>query len=397
MSALFEPERRRRLILQRGRERMISNRHPWIFSGAIHREHGSSDAAVADLYDSAGTLLASGFYSAHSQIRLRVMSFGEPFQLPLLEERIVRAFASRKALLDRGTDALRLLNSEGDLVSGLIVDAYGDTLVVEIGSAGLDALRGEVLRILQREKRPRSIVFKNDLPTRKKERISLEDVVVGEAPGEVVITENGIRFVVTPGAGQKTGFFLDQRENRSLARTLSGDGEVLNLFSYSGAFGVYAAAGGATMVEEVDISGPAIELARRNHQMLGSPAQIEFRVTDVFDHLRKLENDGRQFDLVVCDPPAFARSRGDVDRASRGYKDINLHALRLVRPGGHLMTFSCSGHIDATLFQKIIFGAALDAPRNPSIVGRLTAGRDHPVSIDCPEGEYLKGLLLQVR
>ena len=267
LSSPFDPDRRRRLTLQRGRERAIANRHPWIFSGAIHSEKGPTAAAIADLFDAKGNFLASGFYSLHSQIRLRAMSFDEPFQLPLLGARIAEAVAARNSSLFTDTDALRLVNSEGDLVSGLIVDQYGDVLVIEIGSAGLDQLRGEVTGFLQELKRPRSIIFRNDLAARRKEQVTLEDVVIGEIPGETIVSENGLRFIVTPGAGQKTGFFLDQRESRQLARRLSARREVLNLFSFSGGFGVYAAAGDASLVEEVDISAPAIALARRNHDL----------------------------------------------------------------------------------------------------------------------------------
>jgi 23S rRNA (cytosine1962-C5)-methyltransferase len=204
--------------------------------------------------------------------------------------------------------------------------------------------------------------------------------------------ESGLTFRVDPGEGQKTGFFLDQRDNRRLARTLASQKRVLNLFSYSGAFGVYAAAGGATSVTNVDVSARAIEIARENHALNGSSA--EFVVADAFQYVRQHRE---RFDFIVCDPPAFAKSRGDVDRAARGYKDVNLHALKLVEPGGLLMTFSCSGHMSLDLFQKVIFAAALDAGRRVSFVRRLGAGADHPVSLYCPEGEYLKGFLLEVR
>lgn len=208
---------------------------------------------------------------------------------------------------------------------------------------------------------------------------------------ETVILESGLHFRVHPAEGQKTGFFLDQRENRRLARELASGKRVLNLFSYSGAFGVYAAAGGAQSVTNVDISAPAIEHARENHSLNGSEA--EHIVADAFQYVRQRREN---VDLLICDPPAFAKSRGDVERAARGYKDVNLFAMRMIEPGGLMMTFSCSGHISVDLFQKVIFAAALDAGRRVSFVRRLTAGPDHPVSIYCPEGEYLKGFLLEV-
>ncbi|HEX3580123.1 MAG TPA: class I SAM-dependent rRNA methyltransferase, partial [Thermoanaerobaculia bacterium] len=238
---------------------------------------------------------------------------------------------------------------------------------------------------------PRVVFFKNDIPARKLERLPLENEWSGGGEPAATITESGLRFVVEPAVGQKTGFFLDQRENRGIARSVANGKRVLNLFSYSGAFGVYAAAGGASAVTNVDVSEKAIALARTNYELNGFGA--EFVAADAFDWIRKT---GDRFDLVICDPPAFAKSRGDVDRAARGYKDINLQSLRHVAPGGMLMTFSCSGHMSLDLFQKVIFSAAADAGRRASIVRRLTAGPDHPVSLYCPEGEYLKGFLLAV-
>lgn len=396
MSEVFEPHRRRRLVLREGKQRAVSNRHPWIFSGAILREEGPEDAAIGDLFDRSGALLASGFYSTHSQIRLRALTFGQPFVPGILSERIRAALALRRSILPAATEAVRLIHAEGDRLPGLIVDRYADLLVVEITSAGLEQLRGEVLGILQTELRPRAIVFANDGPSRRIERLPEESEIIGDFPDEVVVLEHGLSFVVEPLKGQKTGFFIDQRVNRRRLRELSHGKDVLNLFGYSGGFGVYAIAGGANSVEEVDVSHHAIGLARRNHDLNEGSKSVTFSVADAFEHVRKLNADERQFDIVVCDPPAFARSRRDVDRASRGYKDINLQALRMIRDGGYLMTFSCSGHVDADLFQKILFAAALDAGREVSISARLGAGPDHPVSIYCPESEYLKGLLLRV-
>jgi 23S rRNA (cytosine1962-C5)-methyltransferase len=392
----FAPDKRRRLLLRRGRERTISNHHPWIFSGAIHSEEGPPDAAVADLVDGSGAVLASGWYSEHSQIRLRALTFGEPLTPDLLRQRIAASIARRASFLNEGTNALRLINAEGDSLSGMVVDRYGAHLVAEITSAGLDRVREIVIDVLRRTTGAESLLFRNASPARKIERLPLEDESVGDPPDETVILENGLQFTVSPRQGQKTGFFLDQRENRRKARELAGGRRVLNLFAYSGGFGVYAAAGGASSIEEVDVSADAIALARRNHELNRSPAEVQFVVADAFKHVRHLAAGEQRYDLVVCDPPAFAKSRGEVDRAARGYKDVNLYAFRLVAPGGMLMTFSCSGHVDADLFQKIVFAAALDAHREVSIVERLGAGPDHPVSIYCPEGEYLKGLLLRV-
>jgi 23S rRNA (cytosine1962-C5)-methyltransferase len=375
--------------LKRGRERAVANRHPWIFTGAIARESGPDDAAIADLVDESGKVLASGFHSKHSQIRLRALTFGgEELTADVIRDRIVRAIARRGSL---DTNAMRVVNAEGDELSGLVVDRYDDVVVLEIANAGVEQLKALIVETIQDALAPRVVFFKNDIPARKLERLPLENEWTGAGEPAATITESGLRFVVEPAAGQKTGFFLDQRENRRIARSLADGKRTLNLFSYSGAFGVYGAAGGAAAVTNVDVSERAIALARTNHELNGFPA--EFIAADAFDWIRKNSD---RFDLVICDPPAFAKSRGDVDRAARGYKDINLQSLRHVAAGGMLMTFSCSGHMSLDLFQKVIFSAALDAGRRVSIIRRLTAAPDHPVSLYCPEGEYLKGFLLAV-
>ncbi|MFZ2491083.1 MAG: class I SAM-dependent rRNA methyltransferase [Thermoanaerobaculia bacterium] len=396
MDEHFDPASRRRLVLKRGKERLVANRHPWIFAGAIARESGPEDAAIGDLIDAEGSHVASGLYSRHSQIRLRALTFaGEALTAEVLQQRIAAAIARRKLLRIGETDAMRLVHAEGDDLSSLVVDRYGDLLVVEIANRGLELLKPLVLDALHRELEPRAIFFKNDLPVRMVECLPLEDETVGEGEAVTTIVENGLRFRIEPAEGQKTGFFLDQRENRATARALASGAEVLNLFSYSGAFGVYCIAGGARSVENVDVSASAIELAKTNHALNGFDAK--YTVADAFKLVRERAAASEQYDFAICDPPAFAKSRGDVERAARGYKDINLYAMRLVRPGGRLMTFSCSGHMSLDLFQKVIFAAAADVGRRVSFVRRLTAGPDHPVSLYCPEGEYLKGFLLEVK
>ena len=378
--------RRRTLVLKKGKERVVANRHPWIFAGAIQSERGPEDAAIADLVDGEGKRIASGFYSRSSQIRVRALTFGDDvLDENTIVSRLTAAIARRAPIFDETTNAARLLNAEGDELSGIVIDRYGDRVVVEIANRGAEQVKPLIAQALA----PHALYFKNDLPVRKLEGLPTEDE--GDpAPAEIL--ESGLRFKVDPHGGQKTGFFLDQRENRRLARTLARGRRVLNLFSYSGAFGVYAAAGGATSVTNVDVSAPAIELARHNHELNGTPAELI--VADAFQYVRQKRE---HVDLLICDPPAFAKSRNEVERAARGYKDVNLFAMRMIEPGGLMMTFSCSGHVSVDLFQKIIFAAALDAGRRVSFVRRLTAGPDHPVSLFCPEGEYLKGFLLEVR
>lgn len=385
---------RRLLYLRPGRERSILNRHPWVFTGAVARASGPIDAPVAEVFSAKGERLGAGFFSQHSQIAARIIAFGEEEFTPgVLMQRIVRAVERRRHFDRARTNALRLVHSEGDDLSGLVIDRYADVAVVEITSAGLEAWKEHVVAALRETDAPRLVYFKNNLPARKLERLPLEDERLGEGPDRVEIVENGLRFAVQPSEGQKTGFFLDQRDNRALIRHLVAGRRVLNLFSYTGGFGVYAAAGGAAEVEEVDISAPAIEQAGENHRLNGSSAKLT--VADVFQYSRTLVAGRESRDLIICDPPAFARSRGEVERAARGYKDVNLQAFKLLAPGGMLATFSCSGHMSLDLFQKVVFSAALDAGRSVSIVRRLTAGEDHPVSLYCPEGEYLKGFLVR--
>jgi len=403
---------RRVLTLKRGKERVVTNRHPWIFAGALHTERGPEDAAFADLVDGEGKRIASGFHSRHSQIRMRALTFGaEELGGDVLVSRLIRSITRRAPLLDDGTNAARLVHAEGDELSSIVIDRYADVIVVEIANRGAEQIKPLLVETLQRELAPRLIYFKNDLPARKLEQLPMEDeIFLGSSNGGVVeedgpetpieeprasartqILESGLKFVVDPALGQKTGFFLDQRENRRLAGTLSAGKRVLNLFSYTGAFGVYASAGGASFVRNVDISAKAIDVARENHAL--NDTESELTVADAFQFVR---SSSERYDLLVCDPPAFAKSRAEVDRAARGYKDVNLYAMRMLEAGGHLLTFSCSGHLSLDLFQKVIFAAALDAGRRISILRRLTAGPDHPVSLYCPEGEYLKGFLLEV-
>ncbi len=382
----FAPAQRRRLVLKPGKERVVANRHPWIFAGAIANESGNAEAAIADLVDRDGKVLASGLYSSRSQIRLRALTFGEKeLSAEVLRARIDAAIARRT--FDHG-NAARLVNAEGDDLSGLIIDQYDDLAVIEIANYGLELVKELVVDALAAIG-IRRLFFKNDLPARKLEGLPLEDELRGEGAPVAEIVENGLRFTIQPAEGQKTGFFLDQRENRQLARSLARGKRVLNLFSYTGAFGVYAGAGGAVHIDNVDISAKAIEVARTNHDLNGIDA--EFVVADAFSFVRQTRD---KWDLIVCDPPAFAKSHADVDRAARGYKDVNLYALRLLNPGGMLITFSCSGHMSSDLFQKVVFSAALDAGRRASFVRRLTAAPDHPVSLFAPEGEYLKGMFI---
>ena len=284
---LFKTANRRILTLKPGKERLVANRHPWIFAGAIARESGPEDAAIADLHDPRGRRIASGFHSRHSQIRLRALTFGdEVLTADTIRDRLTASIRRRMRTDD--TNAMRIVNAEGDDVSGIVVDRYDDMLVIEIANAGIEQLRPLIINVLQQELAPRGIWFKNDIPPRKLEELSMQPEWMGEAEPSTEIRENGLRFRVDPPSGQKTGFFLDQRENRQLTRALAQGRRVLNLFSYSGGFGVYASAGGAASVENVDISAPAIAMARTNH----APNRFDlgfcatFVVADAFHYVR---------------------------------------------------------------------------------------------------------------
>ncbi len=389
------------LTLARGREAASRRRHPWIFSGSLARGAAVPGGPV-EVRDADGGYVGRGFASPSSPIAVRVWTFADrPLDASLVAERLRAAAALRAAVVPPDTDGYRLVNAEGDFLPGLVVDRYGDVLSVQATTEGTERARELWLPALAGRFPGATILQRNDLPSREGEGLPLEDEVLagGPVPARAAFSERGLRFVAELAGGQKTGFFLDQRENRHVVRGLAGGRRVLNLFSYSGAFGVAALAGGASRVVQVDASRPALELARENHRANGqgvdeADAPAATVCADVFEDLRARVAAGETWDLIVTDPPAFAKRRGDVERACRGYKDVNRLALKLLAPGGLLLACSCSGPVDADLFQKVLFSAALDAGREVRILERRGAGPDHPVSIDCPEGEYLKAFLL---
>jgi 23S rRNA (cytosine1962-C5)-methyltransferase len=292
------------------------------------------------------------------------------------------------------TNAYRIVNGEGDFLPGLIVDRYNEFLVCQFLTAGMDCFKPLVVDSLARLLAAKGIFEKSEGRVRDEEGIQPSvGVLAGEPPPErIAIKENGFKFVIDVRRGQKTGFFLDQRDNRAVLSTLARDKKILNCFSYSGAFSVYALGGGAREVVSLDSSGPALELAERNLALNGFGGSNLLKA-DAFSYLKECNT---AFDIIVLDPPSLARKRGDLDGATGGYKFLNLHALRHLRSGGFLLTFSCSQHLSLDLFQKVIFGAAVDAGRRVTILKRLGQPIDHPVSLHHPEGEYLKGLVLRV-
>ena len=390
----------RTLHLKKDREAATRRRHPWLFSGSVSRASGEDADGLVEARAADGAFLGRGFASPSAPIVARFWTFEDrAVDAPFVAARVADALALRGRILPAGTDGYRVIHAEGDFLPGLVVDRYGEVLVVQATTEGTERARPLWLPPLLAAFPGASLFQKNDLSSRQGEGLPLADELLAgpPVPSRVVFRERGLSFVAEVAGGQKTGFFLDQRENRALVRALAADRDVLNLFSYSGAFGVAALAGGARRVTHVDVSKAALDLAYENHERNAQPAdRVAVAAADVFDDLRARVQAGERWDLVVTDPPAFAKRRGDVDRACRGYKDINRLALKLLRPGGLLLACSCSGPIDPVLFQKVLFSAALDAGVRARILERRGAGPDHPVSLDCPEGEYLKAFLLSV-
>ena len=393
-----------KLTLKPGRERSLLRRHPWIFSGAIAEVHGAPHTGdTVDVRAADGRFLAWAAYSPASQIRARVWSFDET-EIPspdLFERRIAAALALRRAEIPlETTDALRLVHGESDGLPGLVADRYADTLVVQLVSAGCERWRETLIETLRGQSGCARVYERSDTEGRELEGLAAKTgLIAGTAADRPLkIVEHGIRYEVDAAAGQKTGFYLDQRDNRRRVGLLADGREMLNCFCYTGGFALSALAGGARSVLSIDSSGPALELAKRNLALNGVEAgRAEWLEADVFGALRKLQREGRQFDFIVLDPPKFAPTPKDAERAARGYKDINLNALKLLRRGGLLATFSCSGGVSPELFQKIVAGAAADAGASLLPRERYRAAPDHPVRIEFPEGEYLKGLLLERR
>ncbi len=413
------------VILKKGRAKPVLQRHPWIFSGAIQHVDGQpGDGEIVEVRDAGRNWLARGYFNARSQIRVRLLTWRQTEHIDpaFWRGRLERALAARRALGlgdsgpgDPHSTAYRLAHAESDYLPGLVVDRYGDWVVVQFLTAGAERHRQAILETLidlLGQDGIRGVYERSDVAVREKEGLKERaGIVWGDEPPELLeILENNHRFLVDLRAGHKTGFYLDQRDNRARFARHCTDAEILDTFSYTGAFAVYATAGGASRATLVDSSGPSLELARRNIALnttdrsaqvrdpglLGQKRRYDYIEGDVFEVLRRFRSQGRTFDIIVLDPPKFVHAQRDVDRASRAYKDINLLGFELVRPGGLLFTFSCSGRVSEDLFQKIVFGALADTERRGQIIGRLAQGPDHPVALTFPEGAYLKGLVCRV-
>ena len=393
--------KRNSIILKSEKEKAIRKGHPWIFSGAIKDVKGEPGIGeTVEVIASTGELIGRAAFSPISKIRARMWTWGDGEIAPeFFEQRLKRAIDLRQSLgLFEKTNAVRLVHAESDGLPGVIADRYGDVLVLQILTAGAEYWKETLVEILAKLTGVRQIYERSDVEVRRLEGLpSRVGPLLGDSPSDQIqIIENDLKFWVNVKTGQKTGFYLDQRNNRQQVRDQSAGRSVLNCFSYTGAFTVYALAGGAESVHSVESSAEAIAFAEENMELNSLPAEkATWEQGDVFSVLRTMRDRAQSFDLIVLDPPKFAPTIAQAKQAARGYKDINLLAFKLLKPGGLLYTFSCSGGISEDLFQKIIAGAAEDSGRDARIVARLSQGPDHPVALRFPEGAYLKGLVCQ--
>lgn len=397
--------KREAVIIKAGREKPVRQQHPWIFSGAIEQlPIGVGDGEVVDVRSAGGEWLARGYLNRQSQIQVRLLSWqaDEAIDTAFWQRRLQGALDLRRTFIANAeTNAYRLVNGESDYLPGLVVDQYADYLVMQVGTLGIDRRKQELAALLLTLRGCRGVIERSDLALRRQEGLTeATGLLAGTAPdGAVEVVELGFRYQVDLSQGQKSGFYTDQRDNRRRVAAYCRGGRVLNAFSYTAAFAVHALAAGAHHVTNIDTSIDALTVGETHLRLNGfdPDQQAEQIAGDVFTVLRDWRAAGVEpFDMIILDPPKFAQSRGNLDRALRGYKDINLLALGLIKPGGILATFSCSGLVSADLFQKVIFGAAIDARRSVQVLEWLRQGNDHPVAITFPEGEYLKGLICRV-
>lgn len=386
-------------ILKKGKERSLLRKHPWVFSGAVAKLSGTAEnGETVRVLSSEKQFLAYAAWSNESSIALRIWSFREeePPCPEFFQRKFAAAFALRQEIFqNKLPNAYRLFYAESDGLPGVIADIYSGFGVIQLSTAGADRFRQELADALM-PYAPLGIYERSDVDGRKREGLSpVKGLLRGDrVPDVLTFTENGIRFQCSPETGHKTGFYLDQRLNRALVAAEIPDGaKVLNCFCYTGGFGLAALSGGAKEVINVDSSGPALELARINAGLNGfSEEQFQTMEADVFQYLRRCRDAARQFDVIILDPPKFADTVAQREKAARGYKDLNLLAMKLLRPGGKLFTFSCSGAMDDELFSKVVASSALDAGVDFRIIRKMEQGPDHAVSTAFPEGHYLKGI-----
>ncbi|MBL0388360.1 class I SAM-dependent rRNA methyltransferase [Tumebacillus sp. ITR2] len=396
------------IILKKTRKKRLEAGNPWVFNNEIERLEGvAAPGDIVDVQDHRGAFLARGYYNPKSQISVRVMTYtpGEEIDQAFFTRKVQECYDYRRRFVD--SDSFRLIYGEADYLPGLVVDKFGDVLVLQILSLGIEVRKDLILQALKDVLNPKAIYERSDVGVRELEGLEQRTGLLhGELGGDVIIEENGLKMVVDVVGGQKTGYFFDQRENRAAIRDLvkqTTEGEpgasVLECFSHTGSFTVHAAAFGATNITTLDISEHAIDTAIRNVELNGfeDKADFEFVVADAFEQLREWEREKRQWDVVILDPPAFAKSRHAVPGAVRGYKEINLRGMKLVKERGFLVTASCSYHMHSDLFMETIAEAALDAKKVLRLVEYRTAGKDHPKLHGMDENNYLKFAIFEVR
>jgi len=387
------------VFLKPGRDARVASGHLWVFAGEIARVDGSApDGAIVDVRTSRGKWIGRGFLNRRSALTVRLLTHRpEVVDEAFFRRRLQGAWEYRRRMLPTA-DACRVVYGEGDLLPGLIVDRYGEVLVLQTLSLGMDVRKEMLLGILHDVMRPSAVYERNDPPARTLEGLPLRTGwLMGGRDPLVEIQEDPARFVVDVAAGQKTGFYLDQRDNRLAAAALVKDMDVLDVFCYTGGFAIQAVLGGARSVIAVDSSGGALSLARRNAELNGVDGRCTFLEANAFDELRRRAGAGERFDAIILDPPPFARSKEAAERAAAAYKEINLRALKLLRPGGVLITCSCSSHVSESLLQQVVAGAAVDAKREVRLIESRGHPRDHPVHPAMPETRYLTCLVLGVR
>lgn len=392
-----------RIMLNPSREKSLLRRHPWVFSKAINKVIGKPlSGETIDIYDSKGNWIAKGAFSPISQIRVRIWSFNkdEAIDEDFFRSRIIKAKQLRNKVIEDGElSGYRLIAGESDNIPGLTIDVYNNILSCQLLSAGVEFHRHVIFKILAEIFPNFGIYERSDVDVRKKEGLELTKGWISEPLNstETIINEHGIKIKVDVEQGHKTGFYLDQRDSRLAAGRYAKGKTILNCFSYTGTFSLHCAKAGAKEVSNVDVSQPALELAKENLALNNlEDKNVNFIKQDVFKLLRQFREQGKTFDMIILDPPKFADSKAQLNGACRGYKDINMLAMQLLNKNGILLTFSCSGLMDANLFQKVVADAALDAKREGRIIERLHQAGDHPISLNYPEGYYLKGLVCQM-
>ena len=384
------------VYLRRGREQRVLGGHPWVFRSDIEREDGAADGLPVRVLTSAGRFLAMAVYNPRSQISLRILSRrDEPIDGAFIRGRVRRALDYRRRFADLGS--CRLIFAESDGLPAVIADKFGEVIVLQILCLGMERFKGDIVDALAQELSPRGIYERNDVPVRELEGLSQQTgLLFGEVPDRVEMQENGVRFLVDVKEGQKTGFFLDQKENRAAIAPFVPGMRVLDCFTHTGSFALHAARYGAAEVTGVDISEHACACALENARLNGVEDRVRFECANAFDFLRAHQTAKEQYDVVILDPPAFTKTRSAVEGALRGYKEINLRGMKLTRDGGFFVTCSCSQHVTPDLFRGMLMDAQKDAHVQLRQIEWRTQGRDHPILLSSPETQYLKCGIFQV-